>query len=52
MVQRMATAVARGGILVLVGHRPIGPAEERSSLRNGRTEALATEMRGQQGLRG
>ncbi|MEA2146432.1 MAG: hypothetical protein QOG59_2019 [Solirubrobacteraceae bacterium] len=25
MVQRMATGVARGGILFLVGHRPIDP---------------------------
>jgi 2-polyprenyl-3-methyl-5-hydroxy-6-metoxy-1,4-benzoquinol methylase len=41
MVQRMATGVARGGTLFLVGHRPIDPPPEPRRRRPGRCRSLS-----------
>jgi 2-polyprenyl-3-methyl-5-hydroxy-6-metoxy-1,4-benzoquinol methylase len=40
MVQRMATAVARGGTLFLVGHRPIDPATGAATAAAGQVQVF------------
>jgi SAM-dependent methyltransferase len=41
MVQRMATGVARGGTLFLVGHRPVDPATGAATAAAGRCRCLS-----------